>query len=543
MTDISEDKKKLIAEIKAQYPDMNKRVYEVLASYSMEDLKTVKETMKHDNEQFQYRLNNQEVTIQNTKDNSLNMTITGENSETMQVYDGDKRSSMVVLGDDGDMVIQTDKEAVKTAVRFNDDVGETYIDENHISLLNRDDDGNLYKSFDLEVDGDKVKGSFDVRDDVNLSFSLDGEIENGKFTGKVKAVDNEYREEFEKSDKDDFDDKEEYKYAKSAGRVEAKFKEGEVEEFEARDFIDYAPDADHGRLVAKRDKNGDMHIRLEETGEEVLEGINTLPEEKTEPIRDYIITDLTKENNENGLSSKPTTQSEESSPINESVENENFVKPVIVKTSSINRGLYSREGTIRNIEQKSFSKCEYHCATITDTGESKKYTVIRGEDGKDVLHGAVIYQDGDGNIIKDKCKVYDHGEELNLEGRRVVYHTGINKDDMICLVDGKRVGPRINVSETDSSKIVNIDVYDCSGNLMKPTKNCVFTYAEDTISLSRANLKEDFRTALGGFPSSEESIELKEKFNNRVDERNSMQAQKDSINAINKAKMEQHLNR
>jgi hypothetical protein len=78
---------------------------------------------------------------------------------------------------------------------------------------------------------------------------------------------------------------------------------------------------------------------------------------------------------------------------------------------------------------------------------------------------------------------------------------------------------------------------------MKPTKNCVFTYAEDTISLSRANLKEDFRTAWGGFPSSEESVELKEKFNNRVDERNSMQAQKDSINAINKAKMEQHLNR
>ena len=50
----------------------------------------------------------------------------------------------------------------------------------------------------------------------------------------------------------------------------------------------------------------------------------------------------------------------------------------------------------------------------------------------------IIQTNGDGNIIKDKCKVYDHGEELNLEDKSVVYHTGINKDDMIeALEDGQ----------------------------------------------------------------------------------------------------------
>ncbi len=535
---VNDERCELIAEIKLQCENINNRIEELLTQYSIEDLKTIKETMKYDNERFQYRLNNQEITILNTKDNSLKMIVTQENGETTQVYDGDKRSSMVISDDDGVMVIQTNKEVGKTAMRFNSDEEEMYFDENGASILISDDDSSL----DLEIDGNKIKSNFNVDD--NVSLSLNGKIKNGKITGKLKGIDLEYKEEFKKLGENDFEDKAKYKYAKNAGVVNAEFKEGEIKYFEARDFMDgCSPDGDHSHYVAKKDKNGNMYMRLEE-GEDVLEGVNILPEEIKEPISDYIVSDLTQEENNKDLSPKLNSQSESDSAVNESVKNENSVKPVIFKPSilhTLQQLRYEKEGFRKNIEQQSFSKCEYYNVTDTDTGESKKFTIIRGEDGEEYYHGAVIYQDGDGNVIADKCKVYDHGKELNLDGKNVVYNAGIDNCSMFCEVDGKTVGPKISVSEIADKTIAWVGVYDCNGKLMKPRTSCEFTYTEDKISfteyetsLLRANLKEDLRSANKEFSFSAKNIEREEMVNNIVDEKNSNKSQKDSTNGVYK---------
>lgn len=528
MAIVNDERRKLIAEIKLQCENINNRIEELLTQYSVDDLKTIKETMKYDNERFQYRLNNQEITILNTKDNSLKMIVTQENGETTQVYDGDKRSSMVISDDDGVMVIQTNKEVRKTAMRFNSDEEEMYFDENGASILISDDDSSL----DLEIDGNKIKSNFNVDDSVSLS--LNGKIKNGKITGKLKGVDLEYKEEFKKLGKNDFEDKAEYKYAKNAGVLKAEFKEGEIKNFEARDFVDgYRPDGSHGHYVAKKDKNGNMHIRLEE-GEDVLEGVNILEEENVAPIKGFIKSNLEDSNvieenvvePENKEIEAENVNSKERvvEPVNEMANEESEIteKETIIKATPY-WGYSKGDGSGVNIYAR-YNKLEVHNVYIKDTGDTIRYSVLGDGDGNNLLHGALIYQDKDGNVIKNKCKVYDLGDEVNLDGKNVMLHASDRR--AFCRVDGKYLGPRISIREDDKSRTIGLDVYDGNGNLMHPSKNCSFMYIEEESNLERENLKIDMR---GMQAEDKPSVESYSRLNDRIDERNNLSKPKNMV--------------
>lgn len=56
-------KKRLIAEIKAQYPNMSEEILKALSQYSVDDLADVRTTMKADRDKFEFVVRGYEVTI------------------------------------------------------------------------------------------------------------------------------------------------------------------------------------------------------------------------------------------------------------------------------------------------------------------------------------------------------------------------------------------------------------------------------------------------------------------------------------------------
>ena len=180
MAIVNDERRELIAEIKLQYPDINSRIEELLTQYSVDDLKTIKETMKYDNELFQYRLKNQDFTISNNNDGSIRMSVSQENGETVHFYENEKRRGVVVVDDEGVLVTNTKKDTNETVSVYEDSNGRAYIDRNNIELSNFDDQGNEDKFFDLEINGNRVRGNFNVGDDAGLSFSMKGKISKDK---------------------------------------------------------------------------------------------------------------------------------------------------------------------------------------------------------------------------------------------------------------------------------------------------------------------------------------------------------------------------
>lgn len=283
MAEIGEEKKKLIAEIKAQYPDMNKRIEELLANYSADELKTIKETMIQDNEKFQYRLNNQDIIVENTSDGSLKMAIVEENGETTQVYDDDNSSSMFVSDDNGDMVIQTDKNTKKTSVILADDETVAYMYENNIEVVEAEN------AVNIKYQGNRVKATFVSCGDADMEISVEGEIDrDGKFSGKFNGIDKEYKQELNEQKREDYQTDEEYELAKRGGEIEAYVENGEVIRAEIRDFIDYSPEpgSEHEEVIVE--KNVKVVPRLEVSGGYVNKQFNVENERRANRFNERV---------------------------------------------------------------------------------------------------------------------------------------------------------------------------------------------------------------------------------------------------------------
>ena len=538
MAIVNDERRELIAEIKLQYPDINSRIEELLTQYSVDDLKTIKETMKYDNELFQYRLKNQDFTISNNNDGSIRMSVSQENGETVHFYENEKRRGVVVVDDEGVLVTNTKKDTNETVSVYEDSNGRAYIDKNNIELSNFDDQGNEDKFFDLEINGNRVRGNFNVGDDAGLSFSMKGKIsKDKKFSGKVKVVDTEYKNEFKNLEISDFDNQEEYDFAKKGGEAVLELEDGDLKQYEARDFMDFTPQGRHESFIAQKDKNGNMHIRIDDLEGNVLEGGNILEEENVAPIKGFIKSNLEDSNvieenvvePENKEIEAKNVNSKERvvEPVNEKANEESDVteKETIIKATPYWE--YSkRDGVGVNIYAR-YNKMEVHNVHIKGTGDTIKYSVLGDGDGNNLLHGALIYQDKDGNVIKDKCKVYDLGDEVNLDGKNVMLHASDRR--VICRVDGKYLGPQISIREDDKSRTIGLDVYDGNGNLMRPSKNCSFMYIEEESNLDRENLKIDMR----GIQAEDKlSLEGYSRLNDRVDERNNLSKQKNMVSRV-----------
>jgi len=462
MTDTSEDRKKLIAEIKAQYPDMNKRVYEVIASYSMEDLKTVKETMKYDNEQFQYRLNNQEVTIQNTKDNSLKMTITGENGETMQVYDGDNRSSMIVSDDDGEMVINTNKNTNRTTASLNVEGGNVYIDENNVEVVEVDENGNEIKVIDIERDGDDVRATFVSDSDVHMEISAEGRVdENGRFSGKIKGVDKEYKEELSEQTKKDYPTEEEYELAKGGGEFEVDVENDEVIRVESRDFIDYSPKSgsEHDHIVARKDENGNIQVISETVSYENNNGIVSkrvvVDEGKEQVNAEEMASSMQWIDELRFQNGKSETQSHDEE------RNQNEVLNQEEKSS------YPLSGLNRNIYviEDSYSGYDNENGNIIE-----KTTTVKGRRGDDILYKA------DEKVTTERIYFSYNAANGSFQEAKVVESVAINREDdengnivTTTYVNGKKHG--IELVQNKEVDILGYKLYNAGEEINLEGKN------------------------------------------------------------------------
>ncbi len=214
----SASKAQLIADLKAQYPDMGEAVLKMLEGYSLDNLKDVKATLKADGEKLNYMVDGNKVRLNGGHGGKpLNMEVTGQDGSRVQTSQGSTRSSAAYFDENGNLAahVQKDERTGDMSGTFQADGTTMTVDKiadrvrsqiksrelqfdvskqgNRLSMQMDDENlGVLKASARIGANGSvHAKGSFDERDGGEGTYSTASMnlSRNGNMKMNVKSSD------------------------------------------------------------------------------------------------------------------------------------------------------------------------------------------------------------------------------------------------------------------------------------------------------------------------------------------------------------------
>lgn len=176
-------KKRLIAEIKAQYPNMSEEILKALSQYSVDDLADVRTTMKADRDKFEFVVRGYEVTMSGGDGKPFNVEVIAPDGSIVRSSQGDKRSSVASLGEDGKFESVTQVNHTTQEMSYQDGDGtQIYAQKKgnkaYLKASNNDAENGAWS----------VKSKVTSSGDVRTTFdSEDAHLKLTKNDGKISA--------------------------------------------------------------------------------------------------------------------------------------------------------------------------------------------------------------------------------------------------------------------------------------------------------------------------------------------------------------------